>query len=83
MSHRKQDPDFFDPFGRDDHKGSEPPPRGNARPSVAELELKQHERRKIVPSLPPPPHKDPKHTAGSITLARQRMMLFQAHACLY
>lgn len=57
MSFHLQDPEFYDPldpFGRDD-LASEPPSRGHARPSLSELNLIRYERRKIVPSMPPPP----------------------------
>lgn len=80
-SHIRTDPEFHMPFA-DDDLTSDPPPRASL-PSISELALVRHERRKIVPSLPPPPHKDPRQTAGSITMARQRMREIQAHAVLF
>jgi len=72
VSHKRQDPEFYDPFGQDDLASSDPPSRDHARPSISEIQLVRHERRKIVPSMPPPPaateEEDPR-TAAAITAA--------------
>ena len=54
MSHKRQDPEFYEPFG-DDTVATNPPSRGNARPSLTEIGLAINDRKRD-PSLRPGMH---------------------------
>jgi hypothetical protein len=87
VNHKRTDPEFHDPFRQDDVTKSDPPPRDHARPSVSEIQLVRHERRKVLPSLLPPPapaeeDNDPR-TAAQITAALCDRKIAEARATLF